>query len=268
MTYDARESSIEAGNPVELYQFAYGNTTLRYTSSEIEVTALGYTWTPENIKRTRIKKASHSSNDKVQVQLPAESTFAKAFKLVAPGFRVSTTIYRLHRDDGNVVTYYKGFAFSAGFNGNGRTAVFAILPVTSVKNRQIPRDTFSGLCNNDLFDEQCTILEASYTHNLPVTAVTDEVLTATGAGSVGGADYFEGGFVLYDGEYRLIIDQSGDNLTLHVPFSITPLGQTLGFRAGCKKRISTDCHTKFSNKINHGGFPFVPTKNIFETGLD
>ena len=270
MTYDARESSVEAGNPVELYLFAYGTTTHRYTSSEQSVSALSATWNPENIKRTRIKKMSHSGNDKVQVQMPSSSTFAKVFKLVAPGYRISCTIYRLHRDDGNVVTYYKGFAFSAGFNDHGRTSLFAILPITSVKNRQIPRDTFSGLCNNDLFDSQCTVNEATYTHNLNVTAVSGDKLTVTGAGALG-ADYFENGFVVWDGEYRTIIRQNGtgnNDITILVPFTTTPLGQTIGFRAGCKKRIGTDCHTKFNNKINHGGFPFVPENNIFETGLD
>jgi uncharacterized phage protein (TIGR02218 family) len=267
MTYDARESSVEAGNPVELYLFAYGATTHRYTSSETSISSGGYTWNPENIKRTRIKKMSHSGSDKVQVQMPSSSAFAKVFKLVAPGHRVSCTIYRLHRDDGSVVTYYKGFTFSAGFNDHGRTSIFAILPITSVKNRQIPRDTFSGLCNNDLFDSQCAVNEATYTHNLNVTAVSGDVLTASGAGALG-ADYFENGFVVWNGEYRTIIRQSTNDITILVPFSTTPLGQTLGFRAGCKKRIAEDCHTKFSNKDNHGGFAFVPEKNIFETGLD
>lgn len=268
MTYDARESSTESGNPVELYEFNVGSTTYRYTSSELAITAGGYSWTPENLRRTRVSKTTHASEDKIQIALPADAALARIYKLVSPGYRVTATIYRLHRDDGNVVTYAKGFMHAAGFNDNGRTALFAVLPITSAKNRQIPRFTFSGLCNYDLFDVDCKVSESSYTHDLPVTAVTDDVLTATGAGALG-SDYFVNGFVVWNGEYRTIIAQSTNDLTLLVPFTTTPLGQTLSFRAGCKKRLSEDCHTKFgSNELNHGGFEFVPWKNPFETGLD
>jgi hypothetical protein len=270
MTYDARESSVEGGNPVELYEFKVGSETFRYTSSELEILAAANTWLPENITRGRVARTTDDKEDRVQIEMPASNQFASLFLLIAPGNKATVTIRRVHRDDGNVITYFKGYIHGIGFSKDGRTAVFAVLPITSAKSQQIPRFTYQFLCNYTLFDADCKISEATYTHALSVTAVSGAVLTVSGAGALG-ADYFENGFVPFGGEYRLVIAQGGtgnNDLTLLVPFKTSPLNQTLDFRAGCKHRLSQDCNTKFSNAINYGGFAFVPTKNPFETGLD
>jgi hypothetical protein len=270
MTYDSREASVEAGNPVELYEFNVGSETFRLTSSELPITAAGNTWTGGNIERGRMARTTDDKEDRIQISMPSTNAFAQLFLLIAPGNKATVTIRRLHRDDGNVITFYKGFIHGIGFTEDAHKTVFAVLPITSVKSQQIPRFTYQGLCNYTLFDADCKVAEASFTHSLLVTAVNGAVLTVSGAGALG-ADYFENGFVPSGGEHRLIIAQGGagnNNLTLLVPFKTSPLNQSLDFRAGCKHRLTTDCQTKFSNHLNFGGFAFVPTKNPFETGLD
>jgi hypothetical protein len=65
---------------------------------------------------------------------------------------------------------------------------------------------------------------------------------------------------------RLILSSSGDVLTLLLPFTSSPLGSTVIVFAGCDHTIAT-CKSKFNNVVNYGGFAFVPTKNIFQTGI-
>jgi hypothetical protein len=36
--------------------------------------------------------------------------------------------------------------------------------------------------------------------------------------------------------------------------------------AGCDHSVST-CAARFGNLANYGGFPFIPTKNPFSTGV-
>jgi len=36
--------------------------------------------------------------------------------------------------------------------------------------------------------------------------------------------------------------------------------------AGCDHSVST-CAARFDNLANYGGFPFIPTKNPFSTGV-
>jgi hypothetical protein len=270
MAYATYEESVESGQPVELYQFALGSDTYRYTSSELPITTAGAVlWTPEAVKRTGVVKTQTDKGDRIEVSLPSSNAFASSFLLVAPGLLATLTIWRVHRTDGALETklYFKGAVAGIGFSENGRRAVFSIVPITSVKAKDIPRFTFQALCNYALFDADCKVSEATYTHNLPVTAVSGANLTATGAGALG-ADYFVNGWVVHLGEYRLIIGQSTDVLTILVPFRTSPLGYTLAFRAGYKHRLAEDCDTKFSNELNYGGFKYVPTKNPFESKLD
>jgi len=271
MAYATYEESAESGTPVELYAFAIGSDTYRYTSSEFPITTAGaVVWDPESIERGRVAKTGDDQNDRVEVSMPASNAFASKFLMVAPGLLSTLTIWRVHREDPalEVKLYFKGAVAGIGFAKNGREAVFSVLPITAVKSKDIPRSTFQSLCNAILFDGDCKVPEAGRTHPLPVTAVNGAVLTATGAGALGFADYFENGWVVYLGEYRLVTAQSGDDLTLLVPFRYSPLGQTLSFRAGCKHRLVEDCAAKFTNQLEYFGFQFVPTKNPFETGLD
>jgi len=53
-----------------------------------------------------------------------------------------------------------------------------------------------------------------------------------------------------------------------LPFSTSPMGQTVKCNKGCKHRVTADCLNRFANTANYGGFPYVPKKNPFQTGLD
>jgi uncharacterized phage protein (TIGR02218 family) len=268
MTYDAQETSTESGQPVELYAFALGANTYRYTSSELPFTDTGFTYNPEAIERSQLVMTTDDKTERLEVRMPSSTTFAQQFKSTAPGFTATLTIYRVHRTDGaeEVKLYFKGVVGGLSFTANGRKAIVMALPFTSLKAKEIPRYTFQNLCNYALFDGDCKVSEASFSHLLACTAVSDNVITLTGAGALG-ADYFEAGFVEYLGEYRLVLSQSTNDLTLLLPFTSDPTGSNVNARAGCKKRLSEDCNTKFSNPINYGGYKWVPKKNPFETGL-
>jgi hypothetical protein len=60
--------------------------------------------------------------------------------------------------------------------------------------------------------------------------------------------------------------QAGDVLTLILPFSVDMVGKVVTVYAGCDRSIAM-CVAKFDNLNNFRGCPYVPTKNIFLTGL-
>ena len=92
-------------------------------------------------------------------------------------------------------------------------------------------------------------------------------MTVQGLLSAKGDTWATAGFASYGVlDYRLILTQSGDDCTLSLPFYANVLGQTLDVFAGCAHIIGV-CDGKFGNRPNFGGCPYVPTKNIFRTGL-
>ena len=64
----------------------------------------------------------------------------------------------------------------------------------------------------------------------------------------------------------MILAQSGDTMTLLLPFSLDVAGQDIDLFAGCAHDLTT-CDVKFAATLNYGGFPFVPRKNPFNVTL-
>lgn len=272
MTFAAFETAQETGQPVEVYEFTIGAEVFRLTSNEVDVTLLANIYQATVIKRGRLQLTGDDEQDRVTVEMPSTAPFVQRFISSAPGGRVGAKIRRFHRNDPDlqVVTLFDGAVQAVKFDMESRRAHVLLAPATVAFQRQMPRMTFQGLCNHMLYDARCKIVESDPANRklLPVTAVSGSSITCTGAGSFGLADFFEAGFVTFQGDHRLVVKQTGDVLELLEPFAASPLGSVVTAQKGCKHRLVVDCQDRFNNVINFGGFPFVPLKNIFETGLD
>ena len=203
--------------------------------------------------------------------MPASDPFALNYVDSVPGRRASLTLKRFHRNDlpnPETIVVFKGTVAGIRFVDDAQTVKLTVIPITAANSRPLPRMCYSNLCNHMLYDARCGIQEtaAAWQKTLTCTAASSNVITVPGSGAFG-SDFFEGGFVQCEGDYRLIVDQSGDNLVLFTPFSISPVGKTVKVNAGCKHRLAEDCRDKFNNLVNFGGFPFVPLKNPFEVGI-
>ncbi len=217
----------------------------------------------------------------MDLSVSGENEFARKYINVVPGNRAKLTIQRFQRGDilsPDIVTLYVGYIQSVKFSQDGYSATIATLSIAAATSRTIPRYTYQGLCNNVLYDDACGVDDTDATWRLSNATV----LTVDGADiTVDGADavvdgYYTGGFVeaLGGQDARLILEHVGTTLTLLQPFPFDAVSQVVNVFAGCDHTIST-CGSKFfttedptSNVINYGGFAFVPTKNIFESGID
>jgi uncharacterized phage protein (TIGR02218 family) len=275
MSYQALETSVETGNPVELYEFAIGIEVFRYTSSQLPYVLPDLTtYSPVVISRGSLEaSAGDRSADRLEVRASASNEFVRKYIAGAPGLRATLTLKRIHRGDGaqETVVVFKGTVRNVAFTKDGREAIMQCLPLTSAINRTIPRLGFSGLCGHLLYDARCKIdlNNASFKFTGTVSAVSGKTITVTGAGAFGGAltDFFVAGYAEFQNDFRMIIAQSTDVMTLSLPFGASPIGASVVLRAGCKLRLAEDCVLKFSNKDNYGGFPFVPKRDIFRNGI-
>jgi hypothetical protein len=268
VSFAVYEESVESGRIIELYRFAIGSTNYDYTSSEsayTDATVILTTFDPLPMKRGKVEGGR---DFKVEIEMPSTCQFAQRFAFVPPGERTTLTIWATHIDDATheVVVRFKGIVRGVGFAENCSTAKITAAPMTASLNRTIPRVTFQALCNRMLYDGRCQVVESTWQRSLVVGSVDGKTITCPGA-SAYGADFFVGGYVRHSAEYRLVLGQVGDVLTLICPFETSPLGASVTAAAGCRGRILEDCQTKFGNEINHGGFVYVPTVNPFESGV-
>lgn len=273
MTHATQENSTEGARPLELYRFRVGGATYEYTSSGAPITRGALTFEPIAISRSDDPQGPEDRDNVLEVEMPGDNPFAALYYNIVPGVVAELTIQRFHLDDPDdeLITIFQGLVASVAFEDDGQVAKVAALPMASATSRPIPRFTFQALCNHVLYDPRCKVADTDPDFRLvgEVSAADDgdRTITVTGANSKPDG-WWTGGFVEADSglDRRMILEHVGNVLTLLLPLAEYPVGEDVTLYAGCDHTITT-CKSKFDNTINYGGFAFIPSRNIFEVGL-
>lgn len=263
MTYDAREKSGYGGAPVELYRFICGARTWAYTSADVAQSHLGLSFVPEAIARGEIDASDEDSQGVLEITVPRTNEVAALFLPDLPPSPVLLEIYRLHRGDAEVVLFWSGEIGSAEFAGS--RVRLAGAPVSRVLRKQLPPNSFQAQCNWALFSTQCGLDRFAYRQAATITAISGYTITAAAFGTHPDG-YFRAGWVeIASGEKHWVTEHVGSVLTLMTPFRSLVVGDAVDAYPGCDRTIAA-CKA-YSNLARYLGFPFVPTKNPFTTGV-
>ncbi len=269
MSYDAKEKSQYGGSPVELYKFVYGSNTSYFTSADKDQSYASHTYLHDVITRGEIDASDEDQQGMLEVTVPRTNAIADLFIPNMPIYPVTLTIYRFHRGDSEVVQLWMGEVASIAFTGS--TVKLSCQPVGNVLRRNIPSTTYQAQCNWSLYSTQCGISKTSFAEVATVATVAAAVLTLT-ISSDRASGYFTNGFVVSSWNERVWVlahtrlSSSSAQLTLMTPFSAISAGAVVTVYAGCDRTLA-DCKNKFSNLPKFLGFPFIPTKNPFVTGI-
>lgn len=114
-------------------------------------------------------------------------------------------------------------------------------------------------------NNRCRLVAATYTFTASVTSVTsNQLFTATGLTQA--ADYFGEGVLTWTSgpnsglREKVRTHGAGGVITLSRPMLLSvAIGNAFSIIAGCRKRLTEDCQTKFSNVVNFQGEPHRPT---------
>ncbi len=268
-SYDTEESSVENSQPYEVYRFLLGLDEFLYTSSEDTVTVDSRVYVPAEIQRGPISQGKRSRTRVLSVNLAASDAFAQRYVGPPPGTRATLSIFRVQRDDvtATPALIYSGTVKAVTFPKNGQFADIQVQSIESSTDRAVPRFTYMGMCNHILFDAACGVDPGLFQHVGTVTLVDGNDITINGLNASG--LNFLGGFLSSSGdtEKRQILAQSGDVVTVLLPFEQDPDGTTVTAFAGCNRILKEDCAVVFNAEINFGGFAFVPKRNVFAAGL-
>lgn len=275
MTFVAQETSQESGEVFQLFEFVFGAEVFRLTSNQDDVTWAGIFYTATQISSSKIQASVEDAINRVTISLPLDHPIPQKFIANVPGSKGSVVISRAHFNDGleETIIEFDGFVASVKFDGELEAKVICN-PQTNIFKRSGPRMTYSGLCNHVLYDARCKILRTGdpfdeFTFTGLVSGVSGNDITVNGL-SANGVGWAVSGFVQAPAgapdDKRLILAQSGDTITLLLPFSIPVSGLNVDVLAGCTHDLAI-CLSKFDNVINYGGFPFIPRKNPFNSTL-
>lgn len=273
MTYVAKETSALEGQPVELYEFRYHTTVLRYSTGEdVYIDASLDEWTPNPILRGEVGANTTANVAEIKISVPKDEAVAALFVGFMPGKQISLTIKRAHLTDGGtpeVITYWKGRV--RGVEWVNSFAEMTCEPITHVLSRDGLRRHFSSMCPHMLFSPACGIAGEVFGETLlgsEITGLSGNTLTGAIFQSTFADGYLDGGYVIKNGlDFRMIVSNVTTTVTLLLPFDSKEDADSFQFFPGCDRSYD-ECDTKYSNSDNYGGFNYIPGVNPFESGLD
>jgi hypothetical protein len=261
--------------PAEIYRFDFGAEIFRFTSAAQDIVFGGATYTAVEMKRSDPQdNPAERRNNRLTVQINnAERPFSD-YVGIQPAVPLTCTISRIQLDEAatasplsspqpptaviTALVLFQGYVTSVAFKG--RNATVQMNPNTEQFYREIPRFKYHAQCNHVLYDTFCTLDRNSFAQSGLVNGIDGNVISVSGFTGTA----FIGGYVQNASgtDYRMILDHSADALTLLLPFADSVLGTTVKAFQGCDHTVQT-CKTKFNNVINFGGYPYVPSTNIF-----
>ncbi len=259
MSYVEKDTSVQDGRPVELFQFTDGMQFWRYCTGEEIVPYLGNQYAPATIVRGATEASQDFGKTQMQVTIPHDLPIAKFLAVQMPNNFIGITLFRTHIGDTEFVTHWRGRVVSASWRDHQCTLTCE--PVFTSLRRSGLRSLYQRGCRHAVYSPGCGVDKSLHALATVVdTAVKNQVFVTAAAGFPN--DHFTGGMLKTDEGSRLIIQHIGNSLTLVTPIDGLVGGKAITIYPGCNHTFLT-CKAKFDNAINFGGQPWLPRKNPF-----
>jgi hypothetical protein len=275
MSFDTDESSVQDGEPVEVYAFEVGATTYYLTSYVEDVTVAAQVYTSAPVSRGNVAPPTVGHGGREMV-ITVDRSSALALDIVgrdALPQMIRVTITRLQTLSAATRRIWRGEV--QGYSTEGP---FLRLRVPNATDEafalHLPVAVVSQSCNHALYDAGC-LVDRDYptfdNYEFMSAAVIDSVagtsivVTAALVDDVAAArpdQWARYGEVrrLVDGERRSVVSQSGTGITIDTPFADLDPGDSLEVYKGCDHNVET-CRDEFANVQRFGGNPFPPRTN-------
>lgn len=272
MTYQASEASKHDGKPVELFRYEGTYQNFYYTSGQKVISfqapdeASPNDYIPLAMKRSGVPQTTQDDdNAEVTIEMPVSTDLVAIY-----GFQISPpalflTIYRGHAP-GEYVRYWSGEVENIQV-ARGTATVRVPSGLASALSTDFPNVYYQTPCNHTLFDPRCGVAPEDWTVTTSIDAIDGVNVTVDDIGTLD--DMMLGGDALLpSGERRMIVAQTGNVITLNYPFASADPTDAITLMTGCDLAWAGDCKLRYDNTRRFGGFPFIPPKNIFRTGLE
>lgn len=266
MTYSAIEASSADGSPVELYTFARGLVTWRYTSAQRDIEYEDALYEARVMDRDAVELSTDAPRSAITVRAQRDIEVAELLRITPPTDVITLTIRQLHLTDpdAQAVVVWQGRVLSASWSGP--QVSLRCEPVYTSIRRPGLRRLYQRQCPHVLYGPDCGVLRGAYARSGTVSAVSGTVLTIDEAASQPDG-YYAGGMLTWEESpgvaiRRMIVGHEGASITLTLAIPGLAAGAQVELLPGCDHTLAT-CDQRFSNAHNYGGFPWIPQRNPF-----
>lgn len=271
MTFEARERSLAAGQPIRLYEFTHGVTTWRYCTADRSIQTGAQTWLSiaGGVIDEGIRQSGDAASDTLNIRAPADLPVVRLYRTLPPTTEVAVVVRDMHYGDDEQRVSWVGSISQVNRDAPDRVEIVCENLLASL-NRGGLGLTYERNCPYATYDHNCRV-------NRDLFRV-DTTLSGAGGATVEAAAFashvdgwYAGGFIEW---------QSAPGVTerrfikAHVGVRLTLLGGTAGLAEGAPvsayagdDRTAKTCRDKFNNLPNFGGYPMLPGKSPFDGDL-
>lgn len=251
---------------VELYRFVEGSIIDTQTRGNTPIVYNAETYTPYVIGRSTVESKTELSKASLEVKLALNNPVAQRYLSTIVDAILSLTVFQQTNTTTNVI--WKGRLAKVKLSGKKVSLIFESI-FTSMRRPGL-RARWQKTCRHPLYGPGCNLDKETFKYEDEVADCDGLTVTMTDL-SLYDDGHFTGGMIKTqdDGVYRYIASHVGNVLTLSRPFEhlqalfdVTglPGDVVVDLYPGCDHNLPT-CIAKFSNELNYGGFPWIPTKN-------
>lgn len=272
MSYYSDETSIEDGQPIELYLFTYNNSMYEYTSYKYQKSAYidgsFHTFNPEFIKRGDTLKLGTSSGSIETCTITVSRTNSVALLYQGAPPELSSVRVKIYRVHGTVSSEYikiiDGTVSQVRFLDS--TAELTIT-IENILTRNIPRGSLSFFCQNCIYDFRCGLnaddfgIKCYVDINMEGLSIWSTNLQSVPSG------YFTDGYIRMGNSVRAVTKHTADRIDIKYPINESDISASFIAYPGCGNTFGV-CARRFHNTDNFSGIPYVKPYNVYDHDAD
>lgn len=270
MSVNNYENSKSRGNPVNLYEFTYGqlaNAYYGYTDAEQQIEYLGKSYVPIPIDRDKLSSSGTLDKTAFRLRVPRSLPIAELFRVYPPNQVVTLILRQGHYSDPvpEYLVCWAGRVISCDIKGD--ELEFTCEPVATSMRRSGLRRNYQYGCPHALYGNMCNASKAAAKVTRAAVSVSSYAITLPNNWFNPFAEnHFIGGLAEWinedngEREIRTILKiTAGVTVELSGVVRGISSGGSIELFKGCARNME-GCNTH-DNIHNFGGHPWIPTKN-------
>lgn len=266
VTFNTIELSEAQGEPILLFDFAVGLAHFRYTTADRPITFSSALYSPAAIQRAAISQSSDIKRQTLKITAPRDISIATLYASTPPSAPVALTIWSAHYGDPDqqYIVDWMGRVIAPRWLGS-MVELSCEPAYTSVQTLGLRRRWQRG-CPHVLYGGACGAVKTSFRIATTLSAVSGFDITSIDFAGLPDGSY-AGGYIEWTDangitQQRSIDHHVGNTVTIAYGADEVIVGLSLFAYRGCKHTMNA-CDTDFSNLVNYGGTPYIPTINPF-----
>lgn len=253
---------------VELYAFEGASATFRLTPHEFDVEIGGERYERCPLERSALALGAEAAKSALELRLPPDHALVRHLLQATITGEATAVRLRIARHDALSDAWWL-----SGTRWMGRVLGVEVADDAArirCESAQVSlkriglRRLYSRACSHVLYSAACgatpIAASATVTQTIGRSVEFDGGVPAAVAGTLAG-----GWLETAAGARHMVVGETSYTVELLYPVPLAA-GISVTLTAGCDHSTAT-CHSRFNNLAHYGGFPFIPTKNPFSTGV-